>query len=148
MSTKKLAASLKVALANEFVAGFVTQSAHWNVEGINFQELHALFGTIYTDLVADIDAVAEHIRVIDEYAPTSINELLKSATVKDSMSIGNPRSITSDVYEAVNQVKDAFNAAFKNAEEINDQGMMDYLAGRIDILAKHLWMLRATSKGE
>lgn len=146
MANKKLATSLKVALANEFVAGFVTQSAHWNVEGINFQELHALFGAVYTDLVEDIDVIAEHIRVLDEFAPTSISELLKASTVKDLMNIGNPRNMINNVYDAVEQVKDAFDMAFKVAEEENDQGMMDYLAGRIDVLAKHCWMLRVSAR--
>lgn len=146
MANKKLATALKVALANEFVAGFATQSAHWNIEGINFQELHALFGTVYTDLVADIDVVAEHIRVIDEFAPTSIGELLKASTVKDLMNVGNPRNMVGNVYDAVEQVKEAFDAAFKIAEELNDQGMMDYLAGRIDVLAKHCWMLRVSAR--
>ena len=146
MANKKLATSLKVALAIEFVAGFVVQSAHWNVEGINFQELHALFGAVYTDLVEDIDVIAEHIRVLDEFAPTSIGELLKASTVKDLMSIGNPRNMINNVYDAVEQVKEAFDMAFKVAEEANDQGMMDYLAGRIDALAKHCWMLRVSAR--
>lgn len=146
--SKKLAAALKVALANEFVAGFITQSAHWNVEGINFQDLHTLFGLIYTDLVADIDVVAEHIRVLDEYAPTSISELLSSTTVQDSIPVNSPKELVKAVLEAVTQTNTAFNAAFKIAEADGDQGIMDYLVGRIDIFAKHLWMLRATSKGD
>ena len=48
---------------------------------------------------------------------------------------------------AVIQTKDAFNAAFKIAEAESDQGIMDYLVGRIDIFAKHIWFLRATAKG-
>lgn len=145
MANKRLATALKVALANEFVAAFASQSAHWNIEGINFQELHALFGAVYTDLV-DIDVIAEHIRVIDEYAPTSINELLKASTVKDLMNVGNPRTMINNVYDAVEQVKDAFDTAFKVAEDSNDQGIMDYLAGRIDVLAKHCWMLRVSGR--
>ncbi len=33
------------------------------------------------------------------------------------------------------------------AEAESDQGIMDYLVGRIDIFAKHIWFLRATAKG-
>lgn len=146
--SKKLAISLKVALANEFVAGFITQSAHWNVEGIHFQELHALFGSLYTDLDDDIDVIAEHIRAIDEYSPTSVEELLTASTVKDNMPIGNPLTMISNVQNAITQTKTAFETAFKIAENEDNQGVMDYLSGRIDTFAKHLWMLRAISKGE
>lgn len=146
MANKKLATALKVVLANEYVAGFVSQSAHWNIEGINFTQLHELFGKVYTDLVADIDVVAEHIRVLDEFAPTSLSDLLESSTVKDLMSVGNPGKMITDVYEAVEQVKEAFNEAFKIAEEEKDQGLMDYLAGRIDDLNKHCWMLRVSAR--
>lgn len=144
--SKKIAASLKVALANEFVTAFKFSAAHWNVEGINFSELHTLFGTIYADLSADIDVVAEHIRVLDEYAPNSIKELLSSTTVTDGIK-GDPVSMVKDLMNAVVQTKDAFNAAFKIAEAESDQGIMDYLVGRIDIFAKHIWFLRATAKG-
>lgn len=146
MANKKLATALKVALANEFIAGFVSQSAHWNVEGINFTQLHDLFGKVYTDLVEDIDVIAEHIRTLDEFAPTSLASLLESSTVKDLMSVGNPGKMIQDVYEAVEQAKEAFNEAFKIAEEEKDQGLMDYLAGRIDVLNKHCWMLRVSAR--
>jgi DNA-binding ferritin-like protein len=36
--------------------------------------------------------------------------------------------------------------ALKLAEQFDKQGLMDFLAGRIDTHSKHAWMLRSISK--
>jgi DNA-binding ferritin-like protein len=38
------------------------------------------------------------------------------------------------------------NMTFKLAEQFDQQGLMDFLAGRIDTHSKHAWMLRSISK--
>jgi DNA-binding ferritin-like protein len=38
------------------------------------------------------------------------------------------------------------NLAFKLANELDKQGLVDYLAGRIDAHNKHGWMLRSITK--
>ena len=49
-----------------------SQSAHWNVRGKNFLELHALFGEIYDYSNKQIDAIAERIMAINDKALISI----------------------------------------------------------------------------
>jgi starvation-inducible DNA-binding protein len=39
-----------------------TQNYHWNVEGPNFPDLHALFMTQYTELFFAVDLIAERIQ--------------------------------------------------------------------------------------
>lgn len=48
------------------------QSAHWNVRGKNFLELHALFGEIYDYSNEQIDVIAERIMAIDDKTLISI----------------------------------------------------------------------------
>jgi DNA-binding ferritin-like protein len=38
------------------------------------------------------------------------------------------------------------NIAFKLADELDQQGLADFLAGRIDVHNKHGWMLRSITK--
>lgn len=45
-----------------------SQTAHWNVRGKNFLELHALFGEIYDYSNEQIDVVAERIMAINDKA--------------------------------------------------------------------------------
>jgi len=49
-----------------------SQSAHWNVRGKNFLELHALFGEIYDYSNEQIDVIAERIMAINDKALISI----------------------------------------------------------------------------
>ena len=49
-----------------------SQSAHWNVRGKNFLELHALFGEIYDYSNMQIDVIAERIMAINDKALVSI----------------------------------------------------------------------------
>lgn len=37
-------------------------------------------------------------------------------------------------------------AAFNFAEAANDQGLMDFIAGRLDAHAKHEWMVKSSNK--
>jgi len=46
----------------------LSQSAHWNVRGQNFLELHGLFGEIYDYANAQIDVVAERILALNNQA--------------------------------------------------------------------------------
>ena len=63
MSSKTLADSLKVVLADTFVLYFKTHSFHWNVTGPHFKSLHEMFEEQYTeteDLKIERDFKKEH----------------------------------------------------------------------------------------
>jgi DNA-binding ferritin-like protein len=46
------------------------------------------------------------------------------------------------------QMLDLLNETFAAAEQENQQGVMDFLAGRIDAHQKHGWMLRSYLKDQ
>jgi starvation-inducible DNA-binding protein len=43
-------------------------------------------------------------------------------------------------------ILDMYKQAFHVAEEADEQGICDFIAGRIDAHAKHAWMLRSILK--
>ena len=76
---------IKTTLANHIEASLVVQGYHWNVEGINFSEYHSLFGEIYSDYYAQVDTLAEYIRILSsskEYVNASIDILKVNKTLK------------------------------------------------------------------
>ena len=81
----ELQAALKIALANSFVSYFRAQSYHWNYEGSNFSEMHDFFGGVYEEIYSSIDDLAERIRIIDDYAPSNLSNLLASSTIDDKI---------------------------------------------------------------
>ena len=69
------------------------------------------------------------------------------ATIKDSSFNGdNIPLMLQDLMEANASVIEALNAAHKLAEAEGNRGLVNHIEGRLDIHAKHAWMLRATSK--
>ncbi len=141
--SKTLVVSLKVSLANEFITAFKSQVAHWNIEGINFPQLHTLFNELYTDLFDDIDVMAEHIRTLDEYAPSSITELLKLTTIKDNIN-GKESELLSELLVSLKETLDAFSISLKLAQENGKEGIINYLSDRIDSLEKLHWKIKST----
>ena len=72
---EELIVAVKKVLADTFIMYYKTHSYHWNIEGSNFPQYHEFLQNIYEELFAAIDVIAEHIRQIDGYAPSSLSEL-------------------------------------------------------------------------
>ena len=141
------AAVAKVVLANTFVMYFKAHSYHWNVEGRTFSQDHKFFGKIYEELHAAIDPTAEQIRACDEYAPISMNDVYSSKTIsEDSVKPETTEQMFGNLLAANNQVIESLNKLFEVAEAANKQGLADFAAGRLDVHAKHGWMLRSLMK--
>lgn len=140
-----LMSSLRVMLADGVTLSYLAQGFHWNVSGPDFPQLHDLFGDIYEDVYGAIDPTAENIRKLGGQAPFLLSEFGR-LTVIDQ--IGQPvdaPGMTRALYGANRQmigtVKDAFNVA----DAMNEQGVADFVAGRIDMHQKWDWMLRETA---
>ena len=144
---EQLIASLRVTLANTFEMYFKAHGHHWNIEGIEFHTFHDFFGELYESLHGSIDPFAEEIRKIDGTAPYGLNMMAQFKTVKDSAIFGNSlREMLLDLQDANNECIDSLNTAFKLAEQENLQGLMDFLAGRLEQHNTHAWMFRASLK--
>jgi len=68
MATTPLSESLQNLLANTYGLYFATHNYHWNVEGVQFVDLHKLFDEQYNALFQAIDVIAERIRALGVYA--------------------------------------------------------------------------------
>ena len=143
----ELNTSMKIVLANTFAMYFKAHGHHWNVEGKDFSQLHDFFANLYQELFAAVDQIAEQIRALYDYAPYGLDTMSSIATIKDSSFNGdNIPLMLQDLMEANASVIEALNAAHKLAEAEGNRGLVNHIEGRLDIHAKHAWMLRATSK--
>lgn len=142
-----LQAALQIVLSNTMVMYFKAHSYHWNVEGMFFPQFHDFFGDLYEELHGAIDPIAEQMRAIDAYGPSSLNEVLKNTTcMEDPIRRTSIRDMLDSLVRANGSVVESLNAAFQLAESAGNQGLMDFISGRLDTHAKHGWMLAATSK--
>lgn len=143
---EKLQHALKVAFASEFTFYLKAQFYHWNVTGPFFKPLHDLFGMIYEETYSSIDNFAENIRKTGTYTPGSYTRFSKLTQVQDETEILGSEQMVADLLEDSEKMTKILKLTFTIAEELNEQGLCDFLAGRIDAHQKHSWMLRSTLK--
>lgn len=143
----ELTTTLRVLLANEFVAYFKAHSYHWNVEGIDFAQYHDFFGDLYEDFYSAIDPTAEYLRILGEYAPVSLMETYNYKTIsEDTTKPTTIEQMLTNIGGANQELISNLNKLFDVASSANEQGVADWAAGRLDAHKKHAWMIRSCLK--
>ena len=137
--------ALKIVLADTFTMYFKTHSYHWNVIGPNFNDYHAFFGTLYTELHGAVDLIAEQIRAANSFAPPSLSRLEELTRIQEADTIPTADRMFQILINDNNIVLDSLKQAYELAEKAEELGLANFLQDRMDIHKKHGWMLRATA---
>lgn len=143
---KKLIDLLKALLADEVTMKFCAHGFHWNVEGIEFSQFHDLFGEIYEDVDSSIDPTAEDIRKLDAYAPYTLTDFVNLRTVQCSPVKPEPLAMAKELLKVNDGLLVTLNKVFAEATKVNEQGIANFAAERIDKHEKWRWQLKATLK--
>jgi starvation-inducible DNA-binding protein len=133
-------------LADTFAMYLKAHNYHWNVEGSNFPQYHDFFGNLYQELHGAVDPIAEEIRALDAYVPGSLSRFLELTEIEDELSIPNGVEMARRLMVDNQKVIMTLDMAFKLADELDQQGLADFIAGRLDAHKKHGWMLRSITK--
>jgi len=129
-------------LAGTVVAKVKVHGYHWNVVGPDFPQLHAQFATVYEDLDGSIDPIAEYLRALGAPAPARLSEYLTLSDVAESTSPADAAGMVDDSVTALESLLGCLVECFEAATEANQQGIANFIAGRIDLTQKWLWQLR------
>jgi starvation-inducible DNA-binding protein len=141
-----LADSLKVYLASSFCFYLKAHSFHWNVEGPDFVQLHDFFGDIYTEVFESIDHTAEKIRTLDSYTPGSLTRFQELSIIEDQVKIPRAELMIMELAADNQKLIELLRQTFHLTEEADEQGIADYVAGRIDAHGKWQWQLKSLLK--
>ena len=125
---------------------FVAQGFHWNVEGQDFSQYHALFAEIYEDVYSAIDPLAEDVRKLGEYTPYTLSKFIGLRTIEPKDVKPEPKAMAKELLRINDALIESVNKAFKEADKADEQGIMDFLAGRDDQHKKWRWQLTASTK--
>jgi starvation-inducible DNA-binding protein len=140
---------LKVLLATQYAFVIKAQLFHWNVEGPDFAQLHKFFGKIYDEVYENaIDSTAEYIRILDDYTPGSFERFQELSLIQGQIKIPRSRLMIQELLADSQTLIDHLNQCFGAADSENQQGIADFVAGRIDAMGKHRWMLRSFLKDQ
>ena len=138
--------ALTQVLAETSVTMMKAQNFHWNVEGMAFGPLHALFQEIYEDHFRGQDVLAERIKALDAYAEGSYSSYLELSNVKDADGRISDRQMISALQADQEQVASTLRSLAAVAEEKGDIVTNDLAIERADQHDKFAWMLRAHLK--
>ena len=140
---KSIAEGLSRLLADSYLLYLKTHNFHWNVTGPQFESLHLLFETQYTELANAIDEIAERIRALGAFAPASLATYLKLASIKEEEghpdATGMLKQLVAD-HEAVSKTA---RSLFPLLDDAQDEATADLLTQRLSLHEKTAWMLRS-----
>ncbi len=146
-SIENLVEGMRITLGTAFSLYTSTHCAHWNVEGSDFFELHKMLELQYEDIWDSLDAIAEHLRTLDAYTPMSMSRLIELSRADElpPAPIG-ARELLIHLMRGNEAMIAILNETLHIATDADEQGLINFLAGRIEAHQKHRWMLRASAK--
>lgn len=137
---------LETLIADSYALMAQTHLAHWNVEGTDFFQLHTAFEEQYTELFEAVDAIAEHLRTLEAYAPGGLRML-------DSLSgVGqmDRRLSGKDYVTHLLEYHELLVANAKQGRQVagnaGDAETEDLFIERIRVHEKAIWMLKSYLK--
>ena len=144
-SQKGVAEILNRLLSDEYVLYTKTRNDHWNVVGLQFNDLHKFFESQYEELNDIVDEVAERARSLGENSFGTLTEFLKATRLKEYPNrYPNAREmilgLLRDHEAIIRYLRTDLEAC---AERYGDMGTNDFLTGLMERHEKMAWMLRA-----
>jgi starvation-inducible DNA-binding protein len=140
---KKIAEGLSALLADSYTLYLMTHNFHWNVTGPQFNSLHNMFMTQYTEQWNALDIIAERIRSLGFPALGTYKEFIKLASIKEVEGVPKATNMIRHLVAAQEATARTARRLFPIVDEANDQPTADVLTQRIDVHEKTAWMLRS-----
>lgn len=142
-----VAEALNQTLADTYTLYMKTHSYHWNVTGPQFHTLHVMFEEQYREMWAALDEIAERVRALGVFAPTS------GKAFSDLSGIDDADSKPPSAEDMIKKLLDGHETLIKRAreglgiaEEAGDAASADLLTVRIQTHEKTAWMLRSMAQ--
>jgi starvation-inducible DNA-binding protein len=136
----QVAEGLARLLADTYAVYLKTHGYHWNVRGMNFHALHAMFMEQYTEMWAAIDALAERIRALGQFAPQGYAAFVQLSNIAD----GKPEQDAQAMVRELAADHEALIATAVAARTGADDVTAAVIDARVEAHQKHAWMLRST----
>lgn len=146
LETYSLPDCLQSLLADVFTMYTTAHGFHWNVTGPNFPQFHKLFGKIYQNVFESIDPIGENILKLGQFVKFRLPDLVATRMADDTeVQTGDGVFLASELLDINDDVLASLNRAFIEATNANEQGIMNFIAGRIDEHQTIAWQLRAVT---
>ena len=152
-SNNAVSQTLQNVLANTYGVYLATHNYHWNVEGSQFVALHTLFEQQYNELFLAVDAIAERIRALGDYAlpfegenVVQISRMTSNALNKETAADDRADRMLQNLIELNEAVVKSCQISKNIAQNVSDDETENLMIERITAHQKALWMLSSALK--
>ena len=135
--------ALEQALASTAVATAKAQNFHWNVTGMAFVPLHALFEEIFAEHFEAQDTFAERIRMLGRTVDGRQSEQLKKSVLVEADGAKKPEEMLLDLASDQERLSSLLLQLASVADEEGDAVTNDLAIERAHIHDTFAWKLRA-----
>jgi len=140
---EKIVRGLSALLADSYTLYLMTHNFHWNVKGPQFNSLHMMFMTQYTEQWTALDLIAERIRALGHPAPGTYKQFVKLASIKEVEGVPAATDMVRHLVAAQEATARTARAVFPVVNAADDQPTADLLTQRLEVHEKTAWMLRS-----
>jgi starvation-inducible DNA-binding protein len=140
---RKIADGLSRLLADSYTLYLMTHNFHWNVTGPQFNSLHTMFMTQYTEQWIALDEIAERIRSLGHPAPGTYKEYVKLASIEEVEGVPSATDMVALLVKAQEATARTARQLLPLVADANDQPTADLLTQRLNVHEKTAWMLRS-----
>jgi starvation-inducible DNA-binding protein len=135
---------LNILLCNEYVLLVKTKNYHWNVTGMNFNDLHLFFDKQYGELLEIVDDAAERVRALGNYSFGTMKAFIEYAHIKEHTGdIPTEKVMIKNLLNDHEIVIKLIRETIKKTIEFSDDGTNNFLCDLIEKHEKMAWMLRS-----
>ena len=131
--------ALNQAVADTAVTTMLAQNFHWNVTGMAFGPLHALFQEIYEDHFVAQDDLAERIKSLGGHADGTMAGMLARTNISEHDGTAPADVMVQKMQTAQETLSHTLRAAADNGDTLTE----DLAISRGRVHDKFAWMLRA-----
>ena len=143
---EQLIEQMKIILGTNFGLYFKAHTFHWNVEGPDFAQYHGFLGDFYDSVFDQTDSIAEHIRALGSYAPTTLARMMELSKVQDLVAIPSPLVMMSELAQDNDKYIMELRAGIALADASDEPAVGNFLQDLLDAHQKHGWMLKSFTR--
>ncbi|MEM9138500.1 MAG: DNA starvation/stationary phase protection protein [Pseudomonadota bacterium] len=139
----EIVTALNQAVAETTVTTMLAQNFHWNVTGMAFGPLHALFQEVYEDHFEAQDDLAERVKALGGHAEGTLAGMVARSKVAEHDGNAPDAEMIKVLADAQSTVAATLAGAGQLAAGHGDTVTEDICIGRAQVHEKFAWILRA-----
>ena len=143
ISNTQLIEQMNTLLANYQVQYMNARGFHWHIQGRDFFELHAKFEEIYTELLQQIDDIAERILTLGGTPDHQFQQYLQHSRIESAAVIRSGQQAVQSLIDGYEILLQSQRQLCQQAAELDDEGTSALMSDFVGSQEKLNWMLKA-----